>query len=202
MGQSSIYRHFLIEGDPLLSRAKAVQETHDKARLAAVEFARKHGAPGYYTSAEGLFGNHRPVRVVGLMLADPVPSGWKVSGRGKHRMMVPRADAAEVSAEMAALPEFPNLRAVANEMLGWDPNLSWDDAESKGGMGLPSAQLIWTNSSFCLALPLGRLFGPGDERSIRNAMAHPVPEGCREITEAEWALIDAQARVDRERSAA
>lgn len=66
--------------------------------------------------------------------------------------------------------------------------------------GLPHAQLIWTGGKFCAVVPMHGFFGEKTTETIAHAMAMPVPEGCREITQAEWEMISATEKVEQQKA--
>jgi hypothetical protein len=191
------YRYFAIEGGTLLERCQEIQAEWTIALKAASVFADTHGAKSFYTNANSLFAG--PGSLIGLDPVSPLPKGWKMSRR--RNFMEPRADAKELREAINALPKFPDTKAAISEAIGWNPNISEFDANGVviSSYGLPYAQLIWTGCKFCVVVPMHGLLGDNTAKTIAHAMALPVPDGCREITQAEWEMISATEQVAREK---
>jgi hypothetical protein len=104
-----------------------------------------------------------------------------------------------VAAEIAALPAMPKVGhfwfddEVAG-WLGWEADYRYTTAAGWGVSFRGYPQLAWTTGSFLIVLPSREYSGDA------YAATFPVPDGCREISEAEWDLIVAQARVSADRT--
>lgn len=195
---SDTFRFFRIEAGELLDLATAIQDEHYAVARQFSAFAKRSGATSYNTSGGGVFAGGGRAKLIGLGLVNPMPAGWKISGRGGNARMVPRKDAKDLRAEFDALPTMPNTRGQIAEAIGWSTDLESKRLDRKQIGILPMPQLIWTGKNFCILLPMNELFGGTTAETVENAMAFPVPAGCVEISEAQWELISAQAKVARE----
>lgn len=194
-----IYRHFLVESGLLLELARKIQDEHQATHEACSKFAKKYGSRGFFSTSSSW--STGPFRIHGLIKTNPLPAGWRLNKHNRESML-PRKDAPGILAEIDALPKFPNRNELVSNAIGWRTDLATKIPEGgKRHEHLPFCQLCWTVDRFLIALPLGPLFGPQNPATIANAMAFSVPAGCREITEAEWALIEAQDRVAAEAAA-
>ncbi len=188
---SEAFRYFLIEGGPVLAMASALREQRDGANTAAWEWARRHGAHGVATDAGGIPEMSRPENVVGVSRLGPQADN--ASWRKLRGYYAPKAGAAALRAEMNALPCFPDMSAL-NVAIGWE-GVPAPGYRFQG----PLAQLIWEGDALCIAIPTYSLFGGVTVESARRAVEFATPEGCREISAAEWSLIGAQWAVEREK---
>lgn len=187
------YRHILIESGPILDTCRAMQAEHCAALKVADDFAKTLGSNSIFTNGNSLFPSR--AKVIGLGIVTPLPKGWKLDRR--RRFMEPYAKAKDIQAQLAALPDFPDTRTTISDLLGWDPNVveQGEDGQTVKSYAVPYAQLAWSHDQFCAVIPLHDLFGETNADTIAKAMALPLPDGCREISAAEWELIKAQAEV-------
>jgi hypothetical protein len=189
------YRYFIVESGDLLSKVKALLAEHDEVRHILSAFAEKYGAKSFVCNGAGLFAGRDRPRLCGLSPVRPIPAGWKLSRRGDY--MEPYAKAKELLAEIKALPALPNLRGDISAAIGWETSYS-SSSFPEHVFGRPTCQLIWIGDNYCICAPLHGQLGGMTSDSVKAAMAHPVPAGCREVTQAEWELIGAIEEVAHE----
>mgnify|MGYP001228294961 CR=1 FL=1 len=182
------YRYFLVESGELLEKCRDRLNRVHTARVAASEFARQRGAAGYYDGFSGkIFALHPGA-------GDP-PAGWKTDRKGRW---VPSGGKRNktVLAEINALPSIPQQHAwcVDKDPAEWI-GFPFCDVGSDGvmhGVSLPMyiATAGGEHAAHAIAVP-----------AEHHGLTFPVPSGCREVTEAQWKLICAQAEVDAEQRA-
>lgn len=184
---SKAYRYFLIEGDELLEKARARVDEIMRAALAWSEFAEERGCDQYFEGWGTL-------AAIGSTKSTDPPEGWR--RRKSLGGFIPNRSTTKGKAEQQAkeaLPRMPfNHIAIPdhtklNNWIGWKP----DYREENGGGCLGNAMHAWRGDQHVLTIP-----------AEKHGATFPVPEGCREITKAEWNLIIAQAEVDAERARA
>lgn len=188
---STVFRYFLVERGPILQLASALRKQHDSASTAAWDWARRHGAHGVMIDGGGIPQKSRPEKVIGV--ARLGPEADHAAWRKRQGGFVPKAKALALRAEMDALPRYPDMSALTVA-------IGWQGAPAPGyGFQGPLAQLIWEGDALCIAIPNYSLFAGVTIESARRAVEFAVPEGCREISAAEWGLIGAQWAVEREK---
>lgn len=194
---NTAYRYFTVEGGALLDKAKALRAEHEATHKILAAFANQHGAKGYYCTGGGFSAGREAPRLFALTPVHPLPPGWKLSSR--RNCMEPYAKEKELKEAIKALPALPNIIGEISAAIGWETRFP-SSTDPGRVYGRPPCQMIWTNDRFCICAPLhGQLGGMSDD-TIQAAMALPVPDGCREITQAEWELISATENAEREKA--
>lgn len=197
MGENA-YRFFVVEGGGILEKCNALRSEYNEVHKVLAAFASKYGARSYYMTGGGFAtGRERP-KLFGLTVVRPLPVGWKLDRRRDY--MTPYAKEKELQAEIKALPSLPNLRGDISKAIGWETHYE-STAEPGRTYGRPTCQLIWSGDTFCICAPMHSDLGGMTPDLVRAAMAHPVPTGCRETTQAEWELISATEQVKAEKAA-
>lgn len=199
--------HLLVERGPILEKCQEWRRCYIAAMDAAADFARKHGAKGFFPGLDG--------GVLALIAVEPTPPGWRVLGkraqRGERRM-VPRKDRSgdEIRAEIEALPRKLS-EAELSKHIGHPEVLRWRSADgqrhgtsSMSGRRLSPVDLFWTaNDDFVLLAPDTQAWIDSLMEEEPGAVVEhgswTIPDGLRVITEAEYHLLNAQANVDAER---
>lgn len=195
------YRYLLVQGGDIATLARSLRDQRFEMEKAVWAFCKKHDLKGWFVSDD--FFGATPSGFMAARVSRPVPSGWRISERGKHEKMIPRKDAAELRAEIASLPTSPNLRRSISDAIDWKQDLRRDRDDGDFSITtMPLAQLAWAGDAFVIAVPLSGLFGEDSADVVECAMSLPVPLGCREISGAEWELIVARHKVDAEKQAA
>ena len=182
----------VIEGEPFLSRALAYREHKLAVAKEWWEFARKYGGnPPSSCSGISLYFNGTP------------PQGWtKQTSRGwsSPKKGTPAYDEAM---------KLPRLRS-SWEIFGDDviSNLSYEGPDCSGGGGIGffffGVPIGWIGDTVVARIPHAaraaqeHLDDHPDHKITNGADTWQLPEGLREITEAQKDLMFAQARVDAE----
>lgn len=183
-------RYILIESGPIREEVDRLMAERDAATKAWTEWASKHGAKGAF---------HDETRPVGV---DVEPSGpdWKKKRAPIGHMWSPKVNTKEgksIAAEMQALPKAPSLgRGCLPGEDSIDRLLGWESGNMR------PAYLIRDGAAIAAVMPGHGIFGDSCHEDLARLMAWEVPEGCREITEAECYLIAAKQWVAEERAAA
>lgn len=192
------FRFFLVEGGDILEKARALRAEYDASHAVLAAFAEKYGSQGYFCTGGGFGAGRSAPRLYGLIPVRPLPAGWKLDSR--RRYMEPYAKEKDLRAEIKALPPLPNLRGEISAAIGWETTYPASDEPGRI-YGRPTCQIIWSGDKFCICAPMHSNRGGMTPDLIKAAMALPVPEGCREITQAEWELISATENAEREKAA-
>ncbi len=191
-----------IDGEPFLSRAKAYREKRQAWHLAWSQFAASKGATGFSQSGRELvFGK------------SPPPEGW--TRPDKHNLSHPKAKHADVADFERMRSEYPQpkTRDVYGDAVCFDAQ--YEDDEGKGSFGLGGFGILlngphvgWAGDTFLGHIPDAESFvrdytaeRPG-RRIVGPAATWTLPAGLTRITDAEYALIFAQHKVEEERQAA
>lgn len=180
-------RYILIESGPIREAVVAMIDERDAAMKAWHDWAAKFGAKRVY---------HNERTCVGID-CDPKQPGWKQDRRtGMWSPKVSTKAGKAVEAEMKALPTAPDLGRGGifgsdsiDKLLGWQAG------------NLRSSYLVRAGDSITAVMPGRDIMGFSRTQDLERLMAWPVPEGCREITEAEWDLIRARREVEHEAAA-
>lgn len=178
-------RYILIESGPIREKAVAIQTEYYATTGAWEDWCRKKfGHADVY---------HNRRQMVGVARRPDGP-GWK---REKHGFWSPKITTTEGKAmakEMADLPKLPDIGHTLFEdvdtigvLIGWEC----------GNMRRPC--LLWSQDAIVAVLSSKDILGVSSRpQDLERLMAWPVPEGCREITPAEWDLICARHKVEAE----
>lgn len=196
-------RRFLVLSGPLRELCEQrLREWFKGIRLLA-GYCQAKGGSGEFFLRRGYLGGMRPGK------GDP-PPGWYLPKRQKKGgpwwFVEPRGAAGK--REEAEIKAFVRL-AENSERWAWDDTLnkavglptqyrrSAEDGRIIGGGIVGYVQHCTTKGGRDHMLLFPRAYGfDGDAQAEIDKVT--VPEGCREISEAEWDLLDAQARVENE----
>lgn len=164
-------RYFLIESGPILEKANDFRNRAAEAFAAHQTWAQSYQARRVFYGGRGL--------PVALDVPEKPGAGWKKCKLGFTPSSAKTAEAQAVRSEIAALPVNPARQAdndEAAQWIGWQPrtrtHIAWfGDANV----------IVVSNKDF---LGFGGVVVP-----LEHLVALPVPEGCRELNEAEFDLI-------------
>lgn len=190
-----------IDGEPFLSRAKAYREKHTAWRKAWSDFAASKGATGHSTSGHALvFEKGKP------------PEGWKKPDRnGFSRPKANHPDLADFERMRSEYPQ-PKTRDVYGDAVCFDAQ--YEDDEGKGSFALGGFGIVlngphvgWAGDTFLGHIPDAESFARDytaerpSRRIVGPAATWTLPAGLTRITDAEYALVFAQHKVEEERRA-
>lgn len=191
----------LIEGEPFLSRAKKYADDTFAMRVAWSKFAEIHGANGYLPQVGLVFGY------------SPRSKEWNAP-KGRNAVSTPKRNSFAASA-MGLLPREPKTWDVFGKALIYSIAYKIDDDNSGAeAIGLffngppvnVTAQAADGTRKYVAYIPHARNAAlqlreryPDATITPTEALDWSIPEGLREITQAERDFIFAQARVEAER---
>lgn len=200
----------LVEGTPYLAACLDWKRRYREASDAAFRFAHSLGAAGYFHDLAYQLNAITPVT--------PIPDGWvkaKLAQKYQPRLVPAKKQAGEMArAGIAALPRTPRWPELAR-LIGHPCQVRYrvpsnDEGEedrrwgfSECGAGFANlVQLTWTADQLALVVgdtapTIARLQDEFPDVIIEEGPWTP-PAGLRQITEAQWDLIMAQAKVDQE----
>lgn len=191
----------IIEGEPFLSSAREFKEKSMAAREAWAAFAEERGARSFI---EAPWSN----RLVALCFpSGKQPEGWTVP-KGANRESRPKAKSADKAA-FDALPSGPDPKAVFGDAITF--SLCYEGPGCRGSIGIggffPQASIGWLGETIIAVIPHAKraadlYLARNPDRTITNGCdTWQMPDGLREISEAEYKLMAAQHRVAEERAA-
>lgn len=186
----------LIEGEPFLSRVIAHRAETFRVTDAALAFGRAYGASNVPESLHGLYftGGKKP------------PAGWTKPDRkgwSKPKKGSPDAE------KMAALPRPPRSRDVFGDAVIEQLSYKYEHGQGFSMIGgfFFGPRIGWFGDTFYAWIPdprraVARLLKEHPDATITNgADTWSVPDGLREVSEAEIDLLVATYKVEQERAA-
>lgn len=193
----------LIEGEPFRSRVEKYRSDRMAAGKAWVDWAMANGGSG------NVFGDPS---LLGIEIAQSkTPKGWVKVKHKRFHVYRPRKGTA-LSAEFKALPKMPTYCAVFTES-DVPTKFNWSHPSGISGGGVlgyawTPIHIGWFGNTFIMMCPnvpgyiakhLEEYPGSIIEDGLDN---WKLPEGLKQISEAEYKLMSAQHEVDQEKAKA
>lgn len=164
-------RYFLVESGPLLKKAQEFRSRATAAFEAHRTWAQRYQARRVFYGGSGL--------PVALDVPEKPGAGWKKCKLGFTPSSAKSAEAQALRAEISALPVNPSRQADNDEAALW---IGW--------MPKTRTHLAWSGDTNVIIVSHKDFLGFGGEVvPLERLVALAVPEGCREINEAEFELI-------------
>lgn len=200
--QSKYEVYALITGAPFMDRILAYESEYMKVYEKFAEFTDKYDGETFFSwrKLSGLRFPH-----------NKVPDGW-TKPKDSRRFSRPKKGT-PMLAEMEALPSFPDPYAVYGPELPLE--YSYEGTDGSKGVGSftyrAEPPIIWTKGEpterkyFLMPIDVAAFLKVEAVKHPERIYSEPLrnwtwPEGLQRLTEAEYELADAQARVDYEKN--